>query len=134
MALHAQHAGRDGGRSRGLPRLELVAEEPWPQASGPPAGYTWSEYGRSVFWLVRCYLDARESPASVDRRIDRACWAARVGFLDIAYERSDQEMAIATARSVRSIEAARADLRAALIRVGRRLPDADPPSIPVEFA
>jgi hypothetical protein len=130
MALHAQCAGRCG-ETIDLPRLVLVSDRPWPE-NDAPADCSWDEYARATFWLVRDYLDARESPVSTERRIDRAIWAARIGFLDLVYERSDQELAVATARSVRSIEAARADLRAALIRAGQRLPE--PRRIPREFA
>jgi hypothetical protein len=128
MALHTHPTGRGGEQT--LPRLELVAD--WPRASEAPSDCSWSEYARATFWLVREYLDALGSPASIDHRIARAIWAARIGFLDIAYERDDAELAIATGRSVRSIETARADLRAALIRAGRQLPE--PQAIPQTFA
>lgn len=127
MAFHTQH-GSGGGTQR-LPRLVLVSDEPWPE-NPPPLDCSWDEYGRRMFWLVRDYLDAREEPKSIEHRIDRAIRVARIGFLDSAYEREDREIAIATGISVRSIEAARADLRAALIRADH-LPE--PLPIPREF-
>jgi hypothetical protein len=98
------------------PRLRLVSSEPWPVVGSMPDG-GWSWCGRSIFWCVRGRLDEAGPPADARARRARhvrALRAARVGLLDVAYERTAAELADAMGVSKRSVEGWRADVRAGL--------------------
>jgi hypothetical protein len=102
-----------------LPHLESVFPKSWP-SSDPPADWCWDDLFRSLYLVVREYLDERGDPVDREDRHKRAWQAASTGYAELRYERDSKEIANVKGVGVRTVERWRADLRAALIRAGIR--------------